>query len=83
VRVRVRVCGVSKGMSNSYESVSSRVGAEDPNHKRLSWIVFSPAIFAPVIPLTRVIMSRWGKFSFLSFCFSFEDLWFFVLTSLL
>ncbi len=27
---------------------------------RLSWVVFSPVVFAPIIPLTRVLLQRRG-----------------------
>jgi hypothetical protein len=47
-------------MGDRYQSVEKRVGSETPNKKKLNWILFSPVIFAPLIPLTRVVLTRGG-----------------------
>ncbi len=47
--------------SGEFKSLESAVGTGDGTRKkRLDWVVFSPILAGPVIPLGRVLLSRWG-----------------------
>ena len=43
-----------------YEPLDKRVGAVDPTKEKLNWKLFTPVVFAPAIPLTRVLLTRQG-----------------------
>ena len=40
-----------------FQGIQGRVGS-DPKKTRLHWSVFTPLVFAPTIPLVRVLLTR-------------------------
>ncbi len=45
---------------SGYTSMEAAVGSATPHKKKLNWVVFTPVAFAPIIPLTRVLLTRYG-----------------------